>query len=335
MTSHATGHAGKVSPRPRPGSAEHSRVRRGRRPAKRYRVRHAGGIPAAGASPVADEQLDDLRPPTDDAEDPEPDKDDQQRTGHKHTEPAAGPTIVTFPNGETLTAASPQLAAAIEAAAGGTPIAEAFRQQGMTIPAPGTAVSDPVDPSQWSRRHRDVHRPARPWRSVREPGAGQRPNPAHRLRGRPRLSRLGAPADACNGTAPEAANAPTPTRPATAERPQTRRGAGPPASQKETADGRPIHVVPANLREAAARHQETSDYLRTVPASHAAMQGSLDSLGPIFGDLSDAGRELLELRRQCYEQQADDHADLADKLTVSASCGNSTSRKLRGNSGHR
>jgi CHASE3 domain sensor protein len=79
-----------------------------------------------------------------------------------------------------------------------------------------------------------------------------------------------------------------------------------------------IHVVPAHLRQAAAHHQETSDYLRTVPASHPAIQESLDSLGPIFNELRDAGRELLELRRQCYEQQAADHADLADKLTVSA-----------------
>ena len=79
-----------------------------------------------------------------------------------------------------------------------------------------------------------------------------------------------------------------------------------------------IHVVPAHLRQAAAHHQETSDYLRTVPSSHAAIQESLDSLGPIFSELRDAGRELLELRRQCYEQQAADHADLADKLTVSA-----------------
>jgi Excreted virulence factor EspC, type VII ESX diderm len=79
-----------------------------------------------------------------------------------------------------------------------------------------------------------------------------------------------------------------------------------------------IRVVPAHLREAAAHHQETSDYLRTVPASHAAIQESLDSLGPVFSELREAGRDLLELRRQCYEQQADDHADLADKLTVSA-----------------
>ena len=79
-----------------------------------------------------------------------------------------------------------------------------------------------------------------------------------------------------------------------------------------------IQVVPAHLRQAATRHQETSDYLRTVPSSHEAIQESLDSLGPIFGELRDAGRELLELRRQCYEQQAADHADLADKLTASA-----------------
>jgi hypothetical protein len=79
-----------------------------------------------------------------------------------------------------------------------------------------------------------------------------------------------------------------------------------------------IHVVPAHLREAAGHHRETSDYLRTVPSSHAAIQESLDSLGPIFSELRDAGRELLEHRRKCYEQQADDHADMAEKLTMSA-----------------
>jgi hypothetical protein len=79
-----------------------------------------------------------------------------------------------------------------------------------------------------------------------------------------------------------------------------------------------IHVVPAQLREAAVHHQQTSDYLRTVPSSHPAIQESLDSLGPIFGELREAGRELLELRRQCYEQQADNHADMADNLRISA-----------------
>jgi hypothetical protein len=79
-----------------------------------------------------------------------------------------------------------------------------------------------------------------------------------------------------------------------------------------------IHVVPAALREAAGHHRETSEYLRTLPASHAAIQESLDSLGPIFADLREAGRELLEQRRICYEQQADNHAEIADNLTRSA-----------------
>lgn len=79
-----------------------------------------------------------------------------------------------------------------------------------------------------------------------------------------------------------------------------------------------IRVVPANLREAAGHHQETSEYLRNLPASHAAIQHSLDSLGPIFGDLREAGRDLLEQRRLCYEQQADNHAEIADNLTKSA-----------------
>ncbi|OBJ50856.1 ESX-1 secretion-associated protein [Mycobacterium sp. 1423905.2] len=79
-----------------------------------------------------------------------------------------------------------------------------------------------------------------------------------------------------------------------------------------------IRVVPAHLREAAAHHERTSDHLRTIPASHPAIQESLDSLGPIFSELREAGRELLELRRQCYEQQADDHADMAQNLRTSA-----------------
>jgi hypothetical protein len=58
--------------------------------------------------------------------------------------------------------------------------------------------------------------------------------------------------------------------------------------------------------------------LRTIPSSHAAIQASLDSLGPIFGELRDAGRELLELRRECYERQAEDHADIAQNLQASA-----------------
>ena len=113
-----------------------------------------GGLALPGPLPSGDEQLspkdlDDARLKSDEPEDrPVSDEDDPERAGHEHAEPAAGPTTATLPNGETLTAASPQLAAAIEAAASGTPIADAFRQEGMTIPPPGTAVSDPVDTSQ-------------------------------------------------------------------------------------------------------------------------------------------------------------------------------------------
>jgi Excreted virulence factor EspC, type VII ESX diderm len=79
-----------------------------------------------------------------------------------------------------------------------------------------------------------------------------------------------------------------------------------------------IRVDPANLRDAAARHNEAADYLRAVPAGHDAIQDSLDSLGPIFGDLREAARDLLEQRRSCYHQQADDHAGMADGLAAAA-----------------
>jgi hypothetical protein len=62
------------------------------------------------------------------------------------TESPTGPTTVTLPDGETVTAASPQLAAVIQAAVAGAPIADAFHQQGITIPPPGTAVANPIDP---------------------------------------------------------------------------------------------------------------------------------------------------------------------------------------------
>lgn len=78
-------------------------------------------------------------------EDTHGDPDEDTREEGKPEGAPIGPTTVTLPNGETVTAASPQLAAAIKAAAGGTPIAEAFQQQGIAIPPPGTAVSTPID----------------------------------------------------------------------------------------------------------------------------------------------------------------------------------------------
>jgi len=75
-----------------------------------------------------------------------------------------------------------------------------------------------------------------------------------------------------------------------------------------------IHVELGELRRAARDHQETADHLSTVPSAHPDILASLESLGPIFGELRDAGRELLEQRRVCYEQQAAAHADLSQNL---------------------
>jgi len=119
-----------------------------------------GGLPLSAPLPGNDDQrsrgdLDDaLSEPNDPAATWSSDHDDDP--ADQHTEaaaaetPASVPTTVTLPNGDTVTAANPQLAAAIGAAAGGTPIADAFRQEGITIPPPGTAVTDPVDPSRLS-----------------------------------------------------------------------------------------------------------------------------------------------------------------------------------------
>lgn len=103
-----------------------------------------------GSGDLVDEELpDDQDPSAQDASNEPGDKDNDPQ-GVPSEEPAGGPTPVTLPDGETVTAASPQLAAAITAAVGGTPIAEAFQQQGMTIPPPGTAVPNPIDSPQVS-----------------------------------------------------------------------------------------------------------------------------------------------------------------------------------------
>jgi hypothetical protein len=57
----------------------------------------------------------------------------------------ADPHAVELPDGQTVSAPSPQIAAAITAAVAGTPIPEAFRQQGIVLPPPGYPVAAPVD----------------------------------------------------------------------------------------------------------------------------------------------------------------------------------------------
>ncbi|WP_406817678.1 DUF4226 domain-containing protein [Mycobacterium sp. M23085] len=119
-----------------------------------------GGLPLAGlqagerADPALEDLADDELPNEQDQDPDARDASNQPGDGtdaqHAPTsdQPATGPTSVTLPDGETVTAASPQLAAAITAAVGGTPIAEAFHQQGMTIPPPGAAVPSPIDSLQ-------------------------------------------------------------------------------------------------------------------------------------------------------------------------------------------
>ena len=79
-----------------------------------------------------------------------------------------------------------------------------------------------------------------------------------------------------------------------------------------------ITVVPDELRQAALAHRATADRLSAASSRHADVMATLESLGPVFADLREAGRELLEQRRQCYRQQAAAHDDLADTLCRAA-----------------
>ncbi|TGD90040.1 ESX-1 secretion-associated protein [Mycolicibacterium sp. CH28] len=79
-----------------------------------------------------------------------------------------------------------------------------------------------------------------------------------------------------------------------------------------------IEVAPDELRQAARHHQDTAEQLSAASGSHGDVLASLESLGPIFAELRDAGRELLEQRRSCYEQQAVAHSELAAKLQRAA-----------------
>jgi hypothetical protein len=109
------------------------------------------GLPSTGLSRERESELDpaDLDDVQDESQDPDAKDDEAKDVSSEEPEsPPSGPTTVTLPNGDTVTAASPQLAAAIKAAASGVPIAEAFHQQGITIPAPGTAVANPIAPAR-------------------------------------------------------------------------------------------------------------------------------------------------------------------------------------------
>jgi len=79
-----------------------------------------------------------------------------------------------------------------------------------------------------------------------------------------------------------------------------------------------INVFPDELRQAACGHRETAETLARVPSQNAAVMATLESLGPVFAELREAGRGLLDQRRICYQQQAAAHAALADQLSNAA-----------------
>ncbi|HPY25260.1 MAG: hypothetical protein QG655_2671 [Actinomycetota bacterium] len=79
-----------------------------------------------------------------------------------------------------------------------------------------------------------------------------------------------------------------------------------------------LTVVPADLRRAADEHRAAAERLSAIGASNAEITASLESLGPVFADLREAGRALLDERRASYEQQAAAHNELAQRLTEAA-----------------
>ena len=206
---------------------------------------------------------------SDDPEDqPFADKDGDEQTDHHDAEPMAvqppttGPTTVSLPNGETVTAANPQLAAAIKAAASGMPIADAFRQEGITIPPPGTAVSDPVDPSRLTPgdigMFTDRHALALGQSRALLNGQIQHISTVNG----PSFLGWEHPPGPVTAAAPDRTDPPAPTRPATAERPRERRVIRrPPAHQEETADGRPN---PCGARTTCVKPPATTKRHRSI-----------------------------------------------------------------------
>ncbi len=62
--------------------------------------------------------------------------------------PTTESTTVRLPDGCFVNAPTAKIAEVLRSAIAGTPIVEAFRQEGITVPPPGTAVSHPVDPAR-------------------------------------------------------------------------------------------------------------------------------------------------------------------------------------------
>ena len=64
--------------------------------------------------------------------------------------PPPPPTAIELPDGSTANARTPELAQAVKAHLDGKPLEEAYREQHLELPPPGTPVTNPVDPSRLS-----------------------------------------------------------------------------------------------------------------------------------------------------------------------------------------
>lgn len=83
-----------------------------------------------------------------------------------------------------------------------------------------------------------------------------------------------------------------------------------------------IRVNQGVLTNAAGHHQEASDYLATVPASHEGILAALNSLGPIYGDFRRAAGSLLDARKNCYDDQSSEHSEMSDNLNLAVATWN-------------
>lgn len=90
---------------------------------------------------LAEEEPVAVEEPAEEPDEPEDSEDSEEEPSGSEE----GGTVVTLPNGEKVTAPTAEIAGAITAAAEGTPVAEAYLQNGMVITPAGTAVEEPVD----------------------------------------------------------------------------------------------------------------------------------------------------------------------------------------------
>ncbi len=79
-----------------------------------------------------------------------------------------------------------------------------------------------------------------------------------------------------------------------------------------------LSAAPGELRRLAHSYRENAERLSAASADHAPLIEMLHSLGPVFAEVADAGRNLLEQRGVCYREQAAAHADVAEGLWQAA-----------------